>query len=118
MSSNSDAPIEELKALAHPLRFRILQSLAEGESNVGEIEGETGIGQPALSQQLAVLRKAGLVSTRKEAKLVFYAIDGDALATVRSALALFASGDRPVPAQPARPTRQRAAGAAHFARIG
>ena len=38
MSQSGDAPIEELKALAHPLRFRILQSLADGERNVGEIE--------------------------------------------------------------------------------
>jgi len=68
----SDAPIDELKALAHPLRFRILEVLRNGERNVGEIEEASGIGQPALSQQLGVLRKAGLVETRKDAKLVFY----------------------------------------------
>lgn len=72
--------IEALKALAHPLRFRILQVLKSGERNVGEIEQLAGIGQPALSQQLSVLRKAGLVATRKESKLVYYQIAGDRLA--------------------------------------
>ena len=115
MSQSGDAPIEELKALAHPLRFRILQSLADGERNVGEIETETDIGQPALSQQLAVLRKAGLVSTRKEAKLVFYEINAATLGTVQSALALVAQDER----QPTmRSPRRTAPGAAHFARIG
>ncbi len=65
-----DDLIEALKALAHPLRFRILTALAAGERNVGEIEQVTAISQPGLSQQLGVLRKAGLVDTRKEAKLV------------------------------------------------
>ncbi len=115
MNSRADAPIEELKALAHPVRFRILQSLAEGERNVGEIETETGFGQPALSQQLAVLRKAGLVSTRKAAKLVFYAIDADTMGTVQSALTLVDREARPAPAVP---PRRSTPGAAHFARIG
>jgi len=67
-----DPPIDELKAIAHPLRFRILQLLKEGEMNVGELDQASGIGQPSLSQQLGILRKANLVETRKEAKLVFY----------------------------------------------
>ena len=33
-----EAPIEELKAIAHPLRFRVVQILRAGELNVGEIE--------------------------------------------------------------------------------
>lgn len=69
-----DDLIEALKALAHPLRWRMLLSLVSGERNVGEIEATTGITQPGLSQQLGVLRKAGLVETRKEAKLVFYSL--------------------------------------------
>jgi DNA-binding transcriptional ArsR family regulator len=71
---SEDDLIEALKALAHPLRWRILTALIAGERNVGEIEAATGINQPGLSQQLGVLRKAGLVETRKEAKLVFYAL--------------------------------------------
>lgn len=71
---NEDDLIEALKALAHPLRWRMLSALVPGERNVGEIEAATGISQPGLSQQLGVLRKAGLVATRKEAKLVFYSL--------------------------------------------
>ena len=82
MSEDVETPIEELKAMAHPLRFRILQALGPGERNVGEIEAETNIGQPTLSQQLAVLRKAGLVSTRKEAKLVYYRVAAERLAEI------------------------------------
>ncbi len=68
------AQVELFKALGHPLRFRILATLSDGEHNVGEIEEASGISQPALSQQLAVLRGAGLVTTRRDAKQVFYAI--------------------------------------------
>lgn len=81
-----DAAIERLKAIAHPARFSILNALRAGESNVGEIEAATGITQPALSQQLSVLRHAGLVSTRREAKLVFYTLDGAVLAELAQAM--------------------------------
>ena len=67
-----EPPIEALKSVAHPLRFAILAALAGRELNVGEIEAATHIGQPTLSQQLAVLRGAGLVDSRREAKLVYY----------------------------------------------
>ena len=56
---------------AQPQRLMILSCLLDAEHNVGEIAELTGIGQPALSQQLAALRRAGLVNTRKEAKLVW-----------------------------------------------
>jgi len=78
----NDAPIEELKAIAHPLRFQIIQLLRAGELNVGEIELASGIGQPALSQQLGILRKADLVETRKSAKLVFYSLNTDRLRAI------------------------------------
>ena len=64
-----DELVDALKAVAHPVRLRILQTLAGTERNVGEIDEAADIGQPTLSQQLAVLRNAGLVTTRKDAKL-------------------------------------------------
>ncbi|MFW5634760.1 MAG: ArsR/SmtB family transcription factor, partial [Erythrobacter sp.] len=79
-------PIEELKAIAHPLRFRILEVLSGSELSVGEIDQAADIGQPALSQQLGVLRKAGLVETRKEAKLVYYSLAADRIGTLAAAL--------------------------------
>ena len=74
-----ETPISEIKAdlfraLAHPARIRILEVLAEGERSVGDMAPLVGIESSHLSQQLAVLRRAGLVSTRKEASSVFYAI--------------------------------------------
>lgn len=84
-------PIDALKALGHPVRLRIMQALQAGERNVGEIETATGIGQPGLSQQLAVLRSAGLVDTRKDAKLVFYRIEAKNIASLIDALSPFAT---------------------------
>lgn len=111
-----DDLIEALKALAHPLRWRILTTLAGGERNVGELEAATGIVQPGLSQQLGVLRKARLVETRKDAKLVFYSLAGDDFAAVTAALTrLTPAGVLSV----AEPSAQRtpAPGVANFARM-
>lgn len=108
--------IEALKALAHPSRFRILGALADGERNVGEIELATGIGQPGLSQQLGVLRKAGLVKTRKAAKLVFYCNAGDQLAAVTAAITALAPKGISQPAEPEM-LRTPAPGVANFARM-
>jgi ArsR family transcriptional regulator len=72
-------PISEIKAdlfraLAHPARIRALEVLAEGERSVGEMQPLVGIEASHLSQQLGVLRRAGLVATRKAGSSVFYAI--------------------------------------------
>jgi ArsR family transcriptional regulator len=74
-----DRPIFELKAelfksLAHPARIRALEVLAEGERSVGELQPEVGIELSHLSQQLGVLRRAGLVETRKVGQTVRYSI--------------------------------------------
>lgn len=111
-----DDLIEALKALAHPLRWRILMTLAGGERNVGELEAATGIVQPGLSQQLGVLRKAGMVETRKDAKLVYYSLAGDNLAAVTTAMnALAPAGTASMIEPPAQ--RTPAPGVANFARM-
>lgn len=63
-----------LKAMANPDRLLLLCQMAQGESCVGELEAATGIRQPTLSQQLAILRELELVNTRREGKLIFYSI--------------------------------------------
>jgi|SRR5690625_192108 len=63
-----------LSRLANPDRLMILCLLVGGERNVTEIGKEGGIQQPTLSQQLTVLRKDGLVTTRREGKYVYYRI--------------------------------------------
>jgi ArsR family transcriptional regulator len=65
---------ELFKALAHPARVRVLELLSEGERSVGEMQPQVGIELSHLSQQLGVLRRAGLLVTRKEGASVYYAI--------------------------------------------
>ncbi|MCB2066049.1 MAG: winged helix-turn-helix transcriptional regulator [Erythrobacter sp.] len=109
-----DTLVEALKALGHPLRLAIMRMLARGESNVGEIEEATGIGQPTLSQQLAILRKCELVATRRQAKQVFYSLDGKATAAIVAALGALV----PVAAAEVPPgERTPSPGVANFARL-
>lgn len=61
-----------LKTLAHPARLTIVCTLVEGERSVGELEAEIDVHQPTLSQQLTVLRGAGIVRTRRVSKQIFY----------------------------------------------
>lgn len=61
-----------LKALAHPVRLMLACTLVEGEYSVGAIEERLDVHQPTLSQQLGVLREAGIVETRREARQIFY----------------------------------------------
>ena len=72
-------PLPEVKAdlfraLAHPARIRALEVLVDGERSVGDLQPLVGIESSHLSQQLAVLRRAGLVTTRKDGSSVVYAI--------------------------------------------
>lgn len=65
---------ELFKTLGHPARIRVLELLSAGESSVTALQQEVGLESSHLSQQLAVLRRAGLVTTRKQGTLVFYGL--------------------------------------------
>jgi DNA-binding transcriptional ArsR family regulator len=65
-----------LKAMANPVRLRVLCQLAEGEKSVGELEQVAAVSQSALSQHLALLRQRGLVRSRRAGQAIFYALDG------------------------------------------
>lgn len=89
------ASIAELKAtmfraMAHPPRIRILETLSAGERSVSELQPDVGIESSHLSQQLGVLRRAGLVSSRKEGQSVYYSLKdpliADLLAVARQLL--------------------------------
>jgi DNA-binding transcriptional ArsR family regulator len=74
-----------IKAMANKWRLLILCHLAQGEKSVGELEAILGLGQSALSQHLAILRRDNLVSTRRQAKSIIYALnspEASALMTV------------------------------------
>lgn len=126
----ADVAVEKLRVFAQPQRLMILSYLLSGERQVADIEAATGVSQPALSQQLAELRRADLVKTRREAKQVHYRLaDETAALCVRTLEAMFgadnaAVGQREPTRRPARPhgaspaARLQNIGAAVFARIG
>src|SRR5436189_6392336 len=68
------AKAEFFKTLGHPARIRVLELLSEREHAVGEMLPEVGVEPANLSQQLAVLRRAGLVTTRREGSTVYYSL--------------------------------------------
>jgi ArsR family transcriptional regulator len=65
---------EFFRTLGHPARIRVLELLSEGDSPVHELLAAIAIEPSNLSQQLAVLRKAGLVSQRREGTQVIYSL--------------------------------------------
>jgi ArsR family transcriptional regulator, virulence genes transcriptional regulator len=72
MAEKAKKASDFLKALAHENRLLILCMLAEGEKSVTEIERTLEVRQPTVSQQLARLRMDGLVSTRRDGKVIYY----------------------------------------------
>ena len=86
MLSNAKRASNFLKALAHESRLIILCILAEGEKSVSELEDALGLRQPTVSQQLARLRADGLVSTRREGKVIYYNLASDEARTIIGAM--------------------------------
>jgi len=87
MSPKRDAPRTEpvggelqrfkaqfFRALAHPARIRILETLVRRDRTVQELQEQLALDQPVVSQQLAVLRHQGIVSAQKEGSSVRYAL--------------------------------------------
>jgi DNA-binding transcriptional ArsR family regulator len=73
----AEATSVKLRAYAQRQRLMILINLLHGELSVHQLDDATHIGQPALSQQLAMLRSAQLVDSRREAKHVIYSLAND-----------------------------------------
>ncbi|MCE7938413.1 ArsR family transcriptional regulator [bacterium] len=67
-------PAALYQALGHPVRLQILDVLAQGEACVCHLTTVLGKRQPYVSQQLAALREAALVSDRREGTLIYYRI--------------------------------------------
>lgn len=62
------------KALAHPLRIRILEVLSNGEKSVSELQDSMNSEGSAVSQQLSILRSKNIVIGRKQGKSVIYSL--------------------------------------------
>ena len=82
MIDNAKRASNFLKALAHESRLVILCILAQGEKSVSELEQELKLRQPTVSQQLARLRADGLVSTRRDGKVIYYSLASDEARTI------------------------------------
>ncbi|NRD79685.1 winged helix-turn-helix transcriptional regulator [Bacillus sp. BRMEA1] len=65
---------EFFKALAHPLRIKILELLGEGEKNVNELQNLVGSEGSAVSQQLMILRAKNIVTGTKDGNRVIYSL--------------------------------------------
>ena len=65
---------QAIKAIAHPLRLKILCVLGDQEISVQDIVENVGTSQSNISQHLAILRDKGVLATRKDANRVFYRI--------------------------------------------
>jgi DNA-binding transcriptional ArsR family regulator len=76
------AQAQLFRALSHPVRLRILDILAHQEACVCHLTAILGQRQPYVSQQLATLREAGLVTDRREGTLIYYRVADDLLATL------------------------------------
>ena len=71
-----------LKAMAHPLRLKILCTLGNREVSVQDIVGCVGTSQSNISQHLAILREKGVLRTRKDANRVYYRVSDERTLTL------------------------------------
>ncbi len=72
--ANAAAIAERFRALAEPMRLRLLQALREGECSVGELARLTGSGQANVSKHLQLLLQQGFVDRRKDGTTTWYRI--------------------------------------------
>ncbi|MEW1721777.1 DUF5937 family protein [Streptomyces sp. NPDC093109] len=73
-----------LEAVAHPMRMRLCRHLARGTYTTGELADANGITAPEVSRHLAVLRKAGLLTTRRRGRYVLHQLDVSVVARLGS----------------------------------
>ncbi len=80
---------ELFRALAHPVRVRLLELLADGERPVSELLVETGLEASHLSQHLGVLRRTGVATARREGNAVHYRLAHPSVADLLAASRTF-----------------------------
>ena len=73
-----------LKAMANPLRWRIICALGNEELSVGEIKEKIGASQSNTSQHLDLLKSKNIIKSRKDANKVYYSISNDQLLSLIS----------------------------------
>ena len=76
LQSSAREAADLLKALSSENRLLLLCQLADGDKSVGELAGSLGLRQAAVSQQLSLLRKDGLVAARRDGRTMHYRLTG------------------------------------------
>ncbi|MEZ5596882.1 MAG: metalloregulator ArsR/SmtB family transcription factor [Pseudomonadales bacterium] len=90
LQENAVKVSELMKLLGHPQRLLILCELAQGECSVSELSDRLDINQSPLSQHLARMRYEGVVTSRRQAQTVFYALaDGKVAAVLELLYSLY-----------------------------
>jgi len=88
--SSPDVPLSMLearallKALADPVRLRVIESLGGGERCVCELTAELGLAQSKLSFHLKVMKQAGLLHAREEGRWIYYRLRSEALEALQA----------------------------------
>lgn len=90
--SSPDQIIRSFAALADPTRLAILQRLRSGERRVGDLCKETKLAQSLISFHLKTLREAGLLSSRREGRTIWYALDPGGIARLKRVVASLGVG--------------------------
>ncbi len=91
---NIDIGAEVLRALAHPLRLRIIAFIDEhGTINVNQIYNTLNLEQSITSQHLRILRMAGLVDTERDGKFIHYSLNYSRFQQTREAIDRFFEED-------------------------
>ncbi|OJT95935.1 MAG: transcriptional regulator [Alphaproteobacteria bacterium 65-7] len=100
MRTQAAAAEEMLKALANRHRLMILCQLNSGESSVGDLATMLGVRDSTVSQHLALLRKDGLVATRRDGQTIWYALASEPVRRLVSTLYDIYCGPQAVCAAP------------------
>jgi DNA-binding transcriptional ArsR family regulator len=85
-----------LRTLGNEKRLMILCQLGPGELQAGALQAPLGLSQSALSQHLAVLREAGIVSTRRDGQAIWYRIADPAAVQIIATMVSIFCPDKPV----------------------
>ena len=86
IEANAEQAAKLLKSMSHPSRLMVLCHLVKGECPVSILNRAVPLGQSALSQHLASLRKANLVDTRRESQVIYYRLKSHAVLEIIEAL--------------------------------
>lgn len=100
LRASADDACRLLKALASPHRLMIVCALIDGERSVGALAQRLGVRESLASQHLGLLRRDGVVSTRRDAQTIYYSLrSGRARALVETLSRLFCAvpASSPVP---------------------